>query len=57
MITEFFSFTAAISILLLLVGFYAGMMVDVADWLAKPALWCLGIGITLLVFSLYMLSP
>ena len=57
MITEFFSFTAAISVLLLLVGFYAGMMVDVADWLAKPALWCLGIGITLLLISLYMLSP
>ena len=57
MIVEIFSFTVAISILLILVGFYAGMMVDVADWLAKPAVWCLGIGITLLVFSLYMLAP
>jgi hypothetical protein len=57
MIVEIFHFTTAISIFLLLVGFYAGMMVDVADWVAKPALWCLGIGITLLVLSLYMLSP
>ena len=57
MIVEIFHFTAAISVLLLLVGFYAGMMVDVADWMAKPALWCLGVGITLLVLSLYMLSP
>jgi len=57
MITEIFSFTAAVSILLLLIGFYAGMMVDAAEWLAKPAMYLLGTGIVLLLGSLYMLSP
>jgi uncharacterized membrane protein YgdD (TMEM256/DUF423 family) len=57
MITEILHLIAALSVLLILAGFYMGMLVDAFEQLVKPAMWSFGTGVITLLGSLYMLSP
>ncbi len=56
MITEIFIFIAAFGILLLFIGYCAGLLVSDIEWLFKPAMYLLVTGSILLVGGLYMLS-